>query len=217
MKNMILPGTALVLLLGAPLQAQDNHYGLSINLAVPTGALAGTNYPGDASQGSPSSRDTYDVGGGAEFTMSFPVDKAFALRLSLGGQSFTGTSKVSGYAFNLTEQLFSVGAQAQFFLAGGNAYRQSGTYLLAGAALDFERFDFDSHDGSYWNSDDYSSDTLNKTRVGAVVGIGHSFRPAGGMRWFMEGAFHKTLTQTSTAAGDPPAADFVRFSFGVIL
>jgi hypothetical protein len=212
MKNYFLAGTALVALLGAPLAAQDNRMGLSINLAVPTGGFAGTSYAPDAFTVS-SSRESYNTGVGAQFTVSFPVDKTFALRLNLGGQSFSGRASAPGYYdLNLQQQMFSLGGEAQFFLADGNAFRQSGTYLLAGVALDFERFD-----ASYGDPNYDASNSVNKTRVGGVIGIGHTWRRGGGFRYLIEGAYHKTLTQTDTAAGDPPGSDFLRFSFGVIL
>lgn len=212
MKKVTLSGLALLVFLGAPLAAQDTRFGLTLNLGVPTGAFAGTDYPADAYVASPT-HETYNAGLGATFTMSFPVDKATAFRLSLGGQSFTGRATAPGYeSLNLQHQMFSLGGEAQFFPGEGSAYRQSGTYFLVGASVDFERFD-----ASYWDPNYYPTDTLNKTRMGGIVGIGHTFRRGVGLRYLVEGAYHKTLTQHDTAAGDPPASDFFRFSFGIIL
>jgi hypothetical protein len=211
MKKWTIPALALVAGLCAPLRAQEARFGVALNLAIPTGALSGTTYPPDAYVTAPT-RESYDAGIGAQFTVSFPRDRSLALRLNLGGQSFSGRSTAPGYArVNLQQQMVSLGADLQLFLADGNAFRQSGTYVLAGVAADFERFD-----SSYSDPNWYPDNTLNRTRLGGVLGIGHSFRPYGGLRYSLEAALHKTLSGTDTAAGDPPASDFVRIGFGFI-
>lgn len=205
-------GTALMLILGAPLAAQEPRFGLSVNLAVPTGGFSSTTYPPDAYMDAPT-KESYDTGLGIQFSLALPVDKAMAVRFSLAGESFSGKATAPGYVgLNLEQRMISLGAEGQFFLANGSAYRQSGAYLLAGVSADFERFESSYGDPYY---DDGQS--LNKTRLGGLLGVGCTFRRPGGLRYLVEAAYHKTLTNKDTSAGDPPASDFIRFSFGVVL
>ena len=211
MKKILLPGFTLALLVCGPLRAQDARFGAALNLTLPTGAFAGTTYPPDQFVAS-STRESYDTGLGAQFTIAFPMDRKTALRLDLSGSANRGRATAAGYErLNLQQQMFSLGAEFQLFPGDGNAYRQSGTYFLAGVSADFERFD-----SSYGDPDYDPNNTYNRTRLGGVVGVGHTFRPNSGIRYSLEVAFHKTLSGSDTAAGDPPASDFVRVGFGFV-
>ena len=211
MKKRLLAGTTFLLAFGSVLAAQDVRYGFAFNVAAPTGALNNTTYPPNALNTSPT-REAYNSGVGVDFLVCVPMNPDVALRFNAGFETFSGTATSAGYyGLNLQDQMFSLGAAAQIFLRGGNANRQSGTYLLAGGSLDLERFD------SSYGDPNYDPDTtLNKTRLAAVVGLGHTFRSRWGVRYLVEGSFHKTLTGENTAAGDPPAADFVKLTFGFL-
>jgi len=207
MKLWTLPALALVLSLGAPLAAQDTHFGVAVNLAFPTGSFSSNSHY-DSGLGV-TSTDSFDTGVGAMFTGSFPVDRRLAFRLEVGGEGFSGRNSAPGYRdLNLHQRMFTIGGQAQVFVGEGNALRYLGPYLVGGFSVDMESFD-SSLGNSY-----YSTDSFNKTRIGGLVGAGYAWRPYGSMRYTLEGAFHKTLTNTS--AGDPPAADFFRASFGIM-
>ena len=211
MKNRMVAGAAFLFLFGSTLGAQDVRYGFAFNLAAPTGAFNTTTYPSNTQNPAPT-QDAYNSGVGLDFMVCVPMNPYVAMRFNVGLETFTGTATSSGYyPLNLQDQMFSLGAAAQFFLADGNANRQSGTYILAGGSLDLERFDTSYGDPSY-----SPDSTLSKTRLAAVVGVGHTFRSRWGMRYLIEGSFHKTLTGENTAAGNPPAADFLKFNFGFI-
>jgi hypothetical protein len=211
MKNQVLLGTALLLMLGAPLAAQEVRYGLAFNLAAPTGAFNNTTYSANAANPAPT-QFSYNSGAGFDFLVMVPVNRMFAMRYSAGYEAFTGSATSSGYyALNLSDEMFTVGATAQLFLGDGNANRQSGTYLLGGVCLDLERFANSYGDPTY-----DPSNSTNQTRFGAQVGIGHTFRSRWGGRYLMEASYHKTLTSDNTNAGDPPPADYLKFNFGWI-
>ena len=211
MKMRILSGTALLLMLGAPLAAQEIRYGVNFSLDAPTDAFNNTTYGANSLSNSPTTV-SYNSGAGVEFLVYQELSRAVALRYSVGYTTFTGSANSGGYySLNIQDQMFSLGLAGQFFLGGGDAGRQSGTYLLAGAQVDFENFDTSFGDPNY----DPSS-SINKTRVGAILGVGHTFRSRWGLRYVLEGAYHKTLTNDNVNAGDQPAADFLKFSFGFI-
>ena len=211
MNHRIIAGTAFLLMFGSTLAAQDVRYGFAFNLAAPTGAFNTTTYPPNALNPAPA-QDAYNSGVGVDFLVCVPMNPYLAVRFNVGLETFTGTETSSGYySLNLQDQMFSLGAAAQIFLADGNANRQSGTYILAGGALDLERFDTSYGDPSY-----NPSSSTSKARLAAVVGVGHTFRSRWGMRYLFEGSFHKTLTSENTDAGNPPAADFLKFNFGFI-
>jgi hypothetical protein len=202
-----LPALALVASLGAPLVAQDAHFGAAVNLAFPTGSFQSNGHY-DSTLGV-TSTDSFDTGVGVMFNASFPMDRRMAFRLEVGGEGFSGKNRAPGYGdLNLQQRMFTIGGQAQVFVGNGTALRYLGPYLVGGFSLDMERFDT-SVGNSYYNSDSF-----NKTRIGGLVGAGYAWRPYGSMRYTLEGAFHRTLT--GTGAGDPPAADFFRASFGIM-
>jgi hypothetical protein len=192
------------------LPAQEPHFGFGINLAFPTGDFRSSSFP-SAVQPGVRQTDRYDVGFGGQFTISFPVDPKVAVRMNIGGQTTEGTNTEPGYSdrINLEHQLFSLGGELQVFPGAGSAYRHQGTYLLGGVSADFERFDR-SYGTPNW--DDTAS--TRKSRLGGTLGIGHSFGYGGFGRFTLEGSYHKTLSGHDVAAGDPPATDFARASFG---
>ncbi|BDU78425.1 outer membrane beta-barrel protein [Mesoterricola sediminis] len=205
MKKILLTAATLVLAGAAPLAAQAPHLGFGLNLAIPTGDFSSKTY-GDGT------RDTYDAALGLQLMASFPVDKNFAFRVDINGMNFQGNSDYPGYPrFNLQNSMFSLAGEAQIFLGDGNALRHTGGYLIGGLSADFERFT-----GSYDDPAYYPDVTLNKTRMGLVVGYGYSFRYVGRWRWNVEGVYHKTLTGNDTNAGDPPSSDYFRVGFGMI-
>jgi hypothetical protein len=209
MKLRVLAGTALLVAAAMPLAAQAApNFGLAINLAVPTGGFSSTTY-------ADGSKETYDTTVGAQFTASFPVDRNLALRFNVSGQNFSGDWRPAGdQSMNTEDSFWSIGGEAQMFLGNGNAMRHLGAYLIGGVSVDFERFSFSVDDPSFYGNDTWGA--VNKTRLGGTVGMGYSWRTVGRWRWTMEGVYHGTLSNHNTDAGDPPAADFVKFSFGMI-
>jgi hypothetical protein len=198
-------------------RAQDPHFGVGLNLVIPTGGFSSTTYPPNADILTPQ-REEYDLGLGAQFFVSFPVDPHFAFRLEFSGQSESGSNRAEGYeTIHLRHNMFSIAAQAQLFLGTGNAYRHKGSYLLGGISADFERFNW-SYDDSYYNDDyDYYYDnwhTEKKNRMGAQIGFGHAFGYGGGGRFTVEAVYHKTLSSHDIDAGEPPSTDFLRLGFG---
>lgn len=208
----ILPLAAL-LALGAPLAAQEPHFGIGVALSVPAGALNSTRYPPSGAVASPAT-ESYDSTLGGQFTVSFPMDQKTAIRLDVYGETGYGSNRADGYpSFDLRHQLLSIGGEMQVFPGLGNAERHRGGYFLGGLSMDLERFESSQYD--------YGSG-VSRTRLGGTVGAGFSFRPYGFWRSNIEVAFHKTLTGTdagSDAASispGTPAADFVRFTYGII-
>lgn len=205
----------LVLASGSALKAQSPHMGFSLNLLAPTGDFASKTYPAYYSSKVdrviPPQKETYDVGIGGSFTVSFPMDRNLAIRLNLSGSAENGTNRAPGEdTINLRHSQFNLGGDLQIF-PQGTAFRHRGLYFVAGLSADFEQFDRSFGDPLY----DYT-DTTRKSRLGATGGIGHSFGYDSGMRFTLEASFHKTLTGNDTAAGDPPSTDFMKFSFGVV-
>jgi hypothetical protein len=209
---LVLP---LILISGSALKAQSPHMGFSLNMTVPTGGFASTTYPAYFNAFNnlvPPQKETYDVGLGGSFTVSFPTDRNLAIRLNLSGSSENGVNRASGYPnINLQHSMYSLGGDLQIF-PQGTAFRHRGLYFVAGLSADFERFD-----GSYGSDPAYNPDyTNNKSRLGGSLGIGHSFGYDAGMRFTLEATFHKTLTGNDVGAGDPPSTDFVKVGFGFV-
>lgn len=204
----------LLLASGAALQAQSPHIGFSLNVVFPTGEFASKTYPAYLnSAGSlvPPQKETYDVGLGGSFTVSFPVDRALAIRLNLSGSAENGTNRAPGYdTINLRHSQFNLGGDLQIF-PEGTAFRHRGLYFVVGLSADFEQFDRSFGDPLY----DYT-DTTRKSRMGGYIGLGHSFGFDAGTRFTLEATFHKTLTAHDVEAGDPPATDFVKLGFGFV-
>jgi hypothetical protein len=207
---------AVFLALGAPLAAQEPHFGFGIALSVPTGALNSTAYPPSGTVASPAT-ESYDTTLGAQFTASFPMDRKTAIRLDVYGESSNGSNQAAGYqAFDLRHRLLSIGGELQVFPGLGSAERHRGGYLLGGLSMDLERFESSQGFPNYYGSG------VDRTRLGGLVGAGFSFRPYGYWRSNVEVAFHKTLTNTSagsdaaSASPGTPAADFIRFTYGII-
>ena len=205
----------LILASGSALKAQSPHVGFSLNLLFPTGDFASKTYPPYYSPTAgyviPAQKETYDVGLGGSFTVSFPMDRNLAIRLNLSGSAENGTNRAPGEAtINLRHSQFNLGGDLQIF-PQGTAFRHRGLYFVAGLSADFEQFDRSFGDPAY----DYT-DTTRKSRLGATGGIGHSFGYDAGLRFTLEATFHKTLTGNDVNAGDPPSSDFVKIGFGFV-
>ncbi len=222
MRRLTLPLFALALAL--PAQAQSPHIGAGLMINLPTGALSQTRYPAYTEAGGNYvgvQTAGYDTGLGGYFTLSFPVDRTLAFRLNLNGGAEDGTNSAtitptvgSPYSDrqNLRHSMFSVGGDLQIFLQEG-ALRHSGTYLVAGISADFERFDQGYGDLYDYYGNTYSDvSTERKSRMGGNFGLGHSF--GRGLKFNMEVTYHTTLTGKGEL--DPPAANMVRMSFGVV-
>jgi hypothetical protein len=207
MKFWILAATTLALTTGGSLAAQTPHFGVGLLVGVPTGALNSTSYPDGTSE-------TYNTGLGAQFTMSWPVAQSLALRANVSGITFDGTGRApQTYDWNVQDSAFSLGCEAEYFLADGSADRHLGTYLIGGLHTDFERFSASDYDPSY-----FAATTVNKTRLAGTVGIGHTFRAYGRYRWSLEAAYHKTLTGTGSddsAGVGFPASDYLKLYGGI--
>ena len=205
----------LLLASGGALRAQSPHIGFSLNLLFPTGEFASKTYPAyyspSAGRTIPPQKETYDVGLGGSFTVSFPVDRSLAIRLNLSGSAENGTNRAPGEtSINLRHSQFNLGGDLQIF-PDGTAYRHRGLYFVVGLSADFEQFDRSFGDPLY----DYT-DTTRKSRMGGSIGLGHSFGYDAGTRFTLEATFHKTLTAHDVEAGDPPATDFVKVGFGFV-
>jgi len=211
----------LILASGSALKAQSPHVGFSLNLLFPTGDFASKTYPSYYSTSAgriiPDQKETYDVGLGGSFTVSFPVDRNLAIRLNMSGSAENGHNRAPGETtINLRHSQFNLGGDLQIF-PQGTAYRHRGLYFVAGLSADFEQFDRsfgDLNSDYYYNN--YNVDTTRKSRLGGSLGIGHSFGYDAGMRFTMEATFHKTLTGHDVEAGDPPSTDFVKVGFGFV-
>jgi hypothetical protein len=203
----------LLLASGASLRAQSPHMGFSLNLLFPSGEFASKTYAPYYSPSAgyviPAQKETYDVGIGGSFTVSFPVDRSLAIRLNLSGSAENGTNRAPGEStINLRHSQFNLGGELQIF-PQGTAFRHRGLYFVGGLSADFEQFDRSFGDPLY----DYT-DTTRKSRLGATGGIGHSFGYDAGARFTLEATFHKTITGNDIDAGDPPSTDFLKVSFG---
>jgi hypothetical protein len=211
------PTLLLLLALGLPAAAQEPHFGIGLALSVPTGAYNSTTYAPNSGTTTTPSTESYDSTLGAQFTISFPMDPKLALRLDLYGQSTSGRDTAPGYAtYNLEHDLYSLGGEAQVFPGNGDAYRHRGAYLVGGLSMDLEQF------SSSYGDPNWTGYSINKTRMGGLVGAGYSFRPWGWWRSNVEVAYHKTLSgynttnqPTSDSPGTPPA-DFLRFTYGFV-
>ncbi len=216
MRYWSLPALLLIACFGLFAQAQpaSPHIGLFANLSIPTGGFNRTTY-GASSVVSTPQTETYDMGIGGQFTVSFPLDPRLAIRLNISDQTTSGRNTAPGYdTINLKHNILCLGGDVQFFPAPGNALDHQGLYFLGGFSADFERFDRSFGDPEW----DYTN-TSRKSRLGSEIGVGHTFgRSVGGFnpRFSIEGAFHKTLTGCDVDAGDPPATDFARVSIGVV-
>lgn len=204
----------LTLALAAPaLQAQDFHPSITLDLVAPTGGFNSTTYAPTASVLTPQT-ETYDVGLGVDFGLSFPTSRVTAIRLNFAYNANTGTNTAPGYStINLRHSQLSVGGDLQIF-PGEGAWRHRGFYLLGGLSADFEQFERSFGNFSYWDNYYYGVDTTNKSRMGGELGLGNTFGGDAGPRFTMEVAYHTSLTGHDAAAGDPPATSFVRAGFG---
>ena len=196
-----------VLAAGSALQAQQPRFGFALNLGFPTGEFRSRDIPATSTTGK--QNEGFDAGFGGQFTISFPVQQAVALRMNFSAQGTSGSRTESGQGSrDLQHDLFSLGAEMQLFF-NGSASRHKGTYLYFGPCADFERWDYTND--HYWDNSYNTYD--RKSRMGATAGLGHSFGYQTG-RFTMEMGFHKTLSGNDINRGDPPSSDFVKLSFG---
>ena len=210
---LLLTTLPLLLASGSALQAQTPHFGFSLNLVFPTGDFNSRTYPPYYSPSAgytiPTQTEGYDLGLGGTFYMSFPVDRSLALRLSFSGAANNGTNTAPGEAtINLRHSEFNLGGEMEIF-PNGTAYRHRGLYFLGGISADFEQFDRSFGDPLY----DYT-DTTRKSRMGATVGLGHSFGYDAGARFNLEFSFHKTISGNNVKAGEPPSSDYLKVGLG---
>jgi hypothetical protein len=209
---------SLALVSGSALKAQEPHFGVSFNLLFPTGSFNNKNYPAyfdaAANRTIPAQKEGYDVGLGGQFTVSFPVERALAIRLNVGGTVTDGRNTAPGErTINLRHSVFNLGADLQLFPSAG-AFRHKGFYFLGGLSADFERFErtFGNFDTSYYGSYYYDPvDTTRKSRMGGNLGIGNSFGFDSG-RFTLELVYHKTLTGKGDT--DPIPTDHVKLGIG---
>lgn len=211
-RALLLTALPMLLASGSALRAQSPHFGFSINLLFPTGDFNNKNYPPYIdTYGNlvPTQKEGYDLGLGGTFFMSFPVDRSLAVRMSFSGAANTGTNTAPGQAtINLRHSEFNLGGELEVF-PNGTAYRHRGLYFLGGISADFEQFDRSFGDPNW----DYTN-TTRKSRMGATVGIGHSFGYDAGARFNLEFTFHKTITGNNVDAGDPPNTDYLKLGLG---
>ena len=210
----------LILASGSALKAQSPHMGFSLNLISPTGDFASHTYPSYysdlAGRVIPPQTETYDLGLGGSFTVSFPMDRNLAFRLNLSGSSENGRNQAPGeQTINLRHSQFNLGGELQIF-PQGTAFRHRGFFFVAGLSADFEQFDRSFGDINYYYYNSAPVDTTHKSRLGAIGGIGNSFGRDAGMRFTLEATFHKTLNGNNVDAGDPPSTDFVKIAFGFV-
>jgi hypothetical protein len=197
----------IIAAISATLPAQNPHYGLAIDLLVPTGSFRNTTY-GPTTSVLTTQTEGYDIGLGGQFTASFPLDRRTAIRLNVSGHSTQGTNTAPGYeTLNLEHSIFSIGAEMQFF--SGSAYRHRGAYAFGGLSADFETFDRSTGDAN-WSP----TSTTRKSRLGGTLGVGRTFGYEFGYRFTMEVAYHKTLDGYDVARNNPPASDFLKLVFG---
>jgi hypothetical protein len=213
---LVLP---LILASGSALKAQSPHMGFSLDLMVPTGEFSSKTYPAYYSNSAgrviPAQTESYDIGLGGTFTVSFPVDRNLAFRLNLNGSSENGTNRAPGEStINLRHSQFNIGGDLQIF-PNGTAFRHRGFYFVAGLSADFEQFERSFGNLNYYYNND-GIDTTHKSRLAASGGIGHSFGGDYGMRFNLEATFHKTLNGNNVDAGDPPSSDYVKVGFGFV-
>lgn len=216
MKHAFLPAILAISAIATPLRANDPNIGFALTLGFPTGQYSSYTYErlfknNDTGQTAILHvTDSYDPGIGGQFWLSFPLDQQVAIRMNFGGMITNGSSVSNVDRRNLRHQIWNLGADMQFFTE--NAFRHRGTYFLAGVSADFERFE-----ESKWDiptAYPWEIETRRKNRMGGNFGIGHSFPFSSGLKFTMEGVYHKTLTGTDDRQFSN--SDFIRTNFGLV-
>ncbi len=203
---------ALTLASATALRAQEPHIGFSIDLVNPVGDFSSKTYPATANVLAPQT-EAYDVGLGVGFTVSFPLERAVAIRMNINANSNDGKNTAPGYnTIDIRHTMFSVGGDIQIF-PGQGAYRHRGFYFLGGVSADFESFQ-QRDPNLYYNYYDEYYTTDRKSRMGAQVGFGHSFGGDAGARFTLEVTYHTSISAHDVAAGDPPATSYAKVGFG---
>ncbi|HJU82796.1 MAG TPA: hypothetical protein VJ600_01160 [Holophagaceae bacterium] len=212
-RTALLPLLALALASGQALQAQQPHLGFTIDLIQPTGDFDSKTYPPTTNVLTPQT-ESYDVGLGAAFTVSFPLERAVAIRMNLNFNSNDGKNTAPGYAtLDIRHTMFNVGGDIQIF-PGQGAFRHRGFYFLGGISADFETFEQRDPSYNYYYYYDNYYTTDRKSRMGGQIGFGHSFGGDAGARFTLELLYHTSLSAHDTNAGDPPATSYVKAGFG---
>jgi hypothetical protein len=211
-KMRYIPCIALALASFASAQAQSPNAALTIGFTIPTGEFREKIYwprnDVDANQ-----VEGYDVGVGGGFSLSFPMNRNMALRTGIGFVSSKGTNTAPGYeTIFLRHNNVMLTGELQFFTK--NAFQHSGTYIVAGISGNFERFErsFDDNWDYSWSEKDVS----RTNRLGGIIGIGHTFYSGSGLNFVTELSYHTTLTGKDLYRDEPPAANFVKVSFGMV-
>jgi hypothetical protein len=193
---------------GPLLQAQRPNLGVSFNLGFPTGGYRSQDWPATPAASGPI-HQSFDTAFGAQFTASFPLQEAVALRACIGAMTASGSQMQDAWGRRgLRNNLFAIGGDVQIFLDKG-AMRHRGTYLYAGPSMDFEQWSYTYT--RYWNTYLYTYD--RKSRPAANFGFGHSF-PVHSGRFTLEVGFHKTLSGNNTSQGEPSSTDFAKLGVG---
>jgi hypothetical protein len=209
-KMRYIPCIALALASFASAQAQSPNAALTIGFTIPTGEFREKIYLPTPDEDF-FKKEGYDVGFGCGFSLSFPMNLNMALRTGIGFVSSGGTNTAPGYeTIFLRHNNVMLTGELQFFTK--NAYRHAGTYFVAGISGNFERFErsFDK------NWDSWSEKDVDRTsRLGGIVGIGHTFYSNGGLNFVTELSFHTTLTGKDFYREEPPAANYIKISFGM--
>jgi hypothetical protein len=214
-KMRYIPCIALALASFATAQAQSPNAAISLGITIPTGEFREKIY---APWGEVTTNqiEGYDVGVVGAFSLSFPMSRTVALRTGIGFISSRGTSTALGYeTLFLRHSNVMLSAELQLFTK--NAYQHAGTYTFAGFSTNFERFERaydDNWDSSYWYGSEV--DVTRKNRLGGTIGIGHTFFSNTGFNFVTEWSYNTTLTGKDPYRSDPPAADFVKISFGMV-
>jgi hypothetical protein len=212
-----IPCIALVLASVAFAQAQSPNGALSLSVSLPVGEFAEKTY-GPTNNVNAKQTEGYDGGIGGQFTMSFPLSRNAAFRAGLGFNSSRGTNTAPGYdTVYLRHSMFSLTSELQIFTQ--NAYQHKGSYIVAGISSNFERFERSFDD--FWDDDYYYSygierDVERKTRLGGIIGFGHTFFTGSGINFVTEISYHTTLTKKDFYRDDPPATDFIKITFGLV-
>jgi hypothetical protein len=181
-------------------------FGLYAGVGVPVGDFGGVDVPAIPSDLPVPQTQGYDPGVTARLTMTFPLFSRFlAFRAGAGFAYNGGTNTAYGYP-DLGLGYLAVGAGGELQVFFDESFKHRGTYVFGGAAVNNETF-----------SESDTSHTVKKTRLGATVGLGHTFSPkAGKGGWTIELAYHATLSGKDTNAGDPIAADYIRLGVGYV-
>jgi hypothetical protein len=210
-------------LLAYPMWAQGAYMGVALTYATPQGAFSHSSFPANPAsgyltilpgtgfmptvlQGTPATSQDYNAGLGLQVTWSVPVDRTWAIRADASMRTFSGSATAPKYpSVGLRAGLATFGCDALAFFGDGNAFQYQGSYLFGGLSMDI---------GMYSSAYMDPWDSGSSTRVGATMGIGHSFKVSDYRRYTLEASYHTTLS--GTGATSPPSSDLFSISVGMI-